>query len=379
MHTDNEVHVDRKALRRAWRRAEYEELWFQFRPQPRRPVLDVVEAAILAANAAVDPGDVGETAFVQGVTDAEQGPAALMSRTGGDAEVDAWFDAFAGHLATAGLAGTITAAPQRHLPEWLSDPDPLGPQLNALVAFTTAEPETLNDQQRRAGWNVADEITSKIVGRGVEWAAFEGADVYLRRDLFQIRTRTLDVSAPLADGLLKTGMAAAWYVHPKVRRTSCLKYSFNGTGNYSLMDGSATWSQRLDRLRTAVVECGEAADLALIRYAGALGTNWDSVDTTGPALPGVKSAIVFNHRELLAEFVPDAHGIQVLSERHLAHAADLSGWQIEPLSKGRYLVSAADLGAWYAPGGPQPVVVERARADFGHMILTLDHLPPRRN
>ena len=377
--TEHEVQVDRKALRRAWRRAEYVELWFQFRPRPRRPVFDVVEAAVLAANAAVDPEEQGETAFVEGVSDSELGPAALMSRTGGDLEVDAWFDAFANTLAAAGLAGTITAAPQRHLPQWLSGAEPLGPQLNAFVAFTRPDPGSLNNWESRRRWNVPGETTSRIVSRGVKWAAFEGADVYLRRNLFQIRTRTLDVTAPLADGLVKTGMAGAWYVHPKARRTTSIDYWFDGSGNYSLIDDSVPWSQRLDRLRAAVVECAEDADLAFIRYAGAYGGDWDNVDTAGPKLPGVQPYHLRYNRQLLAEFVPDAHGIQVLSDRHLAHAADLDNWRIEPLTEERYLVSAVDLDAWYAPGGPQPVTLKRARADFGHMILTLNHLPPRGN
>ena len=90
-------------------------------------------------------------------------------------------------------------------------------------------------------------------------------------------------------------------------------------------------------------------------------------------LPAIEYGdVVFRGRHLLTEYVPDAHGMQVLRVEHLAHARDLSGWDVTDLGHGRHLVEAHDLAAWYATPVPDPDVLERARHDFGGMILTRD-------
>ncbi|WP_110180949.1 hypothetical protein [Nocardioides solisilvae] len=86
-------------------------------------------------------------------------------------------------------------------------------------------------------------------------------------------------------------------------------------------------------------------------------------------------------RPLLASYVPDAFGVQLLTSAHLERAHDLSRWRVEQVAAERYLVSAADLEPWVTrqprePHRPHDVaprpfdVQEQARADFGAMILT---------
>ena len=73
--------------------------------------------------------------------------------------------------------------------------------------------------------------------------------------------------------------------------------------------------------------------------------------------------------------VADAHGVQLLTDRHLARARDLSAWDITEIVPDRYLVKATDLEPWYADNAPDPQVVMKAREDFGDMILTPDTVP----
>lgn len=84
-------------------------------------------------------------------------------------------------------------------------------------------------------------------------------------------------------------------------------------------------------------------------------------------------------RDLLSSFVPDVHGVQMLTSGHLSRAHDLSGWDVVDLGHDRFLVSARDLTPWLT--GPSsldytspPVldlaVLAQARKDFGGMILT---------
>lgn len=58
--------------------------------------------------------------------------------------------------------------------------------------------------------------------------------------------------------------------------------------------------------------------------------------------------------------------------KHLQHARDLSDWTIEEVAPDRFLLSASDLEPWYAGTAAPPEIVEKARADFGDMILTWD-------
>src|SRR5471030_2622080 len=89
------VEVVWSALSRAWRKAEYEELWLQFRPRGSKDVLDAFGAGVEVANQVVEDVGWGDDAFTEGVSDSDAGPVALMSRTGPEPAVRAWFAAFA--------------------------------------------------------------------------------------------------------------------------------------------------------------------------------------------------------------------------------------------------------------------------------------------
>ena len=84
----------------------------------------------------------------------------------------------------------------------------------------------------------------------------------------------------------------------------------------------------------------------------------------------LRDSLIWEFRHLLGSRVLDAYGIQLLTDAHLAHAHDLSGWHVETVAPGRHVVRARDLAASYAGNQPDPAVLERARADFGDMILT---------
>lgn len=106
---------------------------------------------------------------------------------------------------------------------------------------------------------------------------------------------------------------------------------------------------------------------------------------SGSAWPYVDAAFVILNAHLLPEYVPDAHGFQILTDAHLSHARDLSAWTITPLGHGRHLVEAPDLEPWLRPlkamkeginldptliVPDDKEVLAQARHDFGDMILT---------
>ena len=69
-------------------------------------------------------------------------------------------------------------------------------------------------------------------------------------------------------------------------------------------------------------------------------------------------------------FVPDVHGIQLLTEEHLARAGNLEDWDVQRVDAGRYLVAAKDLWPWFAENEIDLSILAAARQDFHDMLLT---------
>lgn len=364
------VEVVTKALMRAWRQADYDELWLQFQPRPARDVFAEVEEAVTAANQAAQVAAPGDAVFVEGVSDSDAGPVALMSRAGPEEGVLAWLNTFARHLESLGAAGRVTAAPQAQFPSWMSGWTPLPRQLTAFVSYGTTDLSALDETQRRAQWNLTHESTEAITSFGVDWAKFRGADVFLRRSIHTIRTKNLEVAGPLADGVERHGLAGVTYLRSEPRRTSSVQLHTNGGATFSVMDDSVPWHVRLRKVTVPLLKFPGITDLAFVRYSNHYTLDWDNLSYEGHPLPHVCGYHLRYNRHLHSRYTPDAHGLQVLTAAHLGHARDLSDWIIKPLADGRHLVQAKDLEPWFAQPEVDPDVLARARDDFGDMILT---------
>ncbi|QCB97336.1 hypothetical protein E5206_10700 [Arthrobacter sp. PAMC25564] len=358
------------ALSNAWRKAQYEELWLQFRPRGSKDVFDAVRAAVEVANQAVEDAGWGAEVFTEGVSDSDAGPAALMSRAGPEEGVRAWLDAFARHLQDLGMSGKITAAPKAFFPDWLSGEFELPRQLTAFVSYQTLDLTLLDADEQERGWHVPSALTSKIADTATAWGRFNGADVYLLRNIYQTRTKNPDVGPTLADGAARFGQARVAYLRSEPRRLAWASLSTLGRTCYGVMDDTASWQDRLAQVLRAMVAFPGDTDLAFVQYSNALTLGWSELAAGRPELPYVKEWQIRYNRHLDAQYIADAHGIQLLTDAHLAHANDLSDWIIEPLGAGKHLVQAKDLEPWYATIDPDPDTLAKARADFGGMVLT---------
>jgi hypothetical protein len=136
------------------------------------------------------------------------------------------------------------------------------------------------------------------------------------------------------------------------------------------MDDTASWRDRLEQVTAAMVAFPEDTDLAFVQYSGAYTIDWSDLATGRPALPYVLESGIRYNRHLNSKNIPDAHGLQFLTDTHLGHATNLSDWVIEPLGGGRHLVQAKDSEPWYANIDPDPQTLAQASADFGKMMLT---------
>ena len=376
------VEIAWESLNRHLLRSEYTELWLQFQPSGSKDVLGAVEAAVAAANQAVKDAGCGDEVFTEWVADSATGPVAWMSRARTEDGVRAWFAAFAEHLVSLGKAGKVTTVRQKEFPSWVEDEMLRSYQLTAFVSYRTNDLTGLTRQQRDAWWNVPTTLTQEIADAATTWGRFEGADVYLGRGLDQIRTWNPDVGRPMADGVRRFRQAGVTYLRSKPRRMANVNLSAQGGACYTVLDDTVPWQDRLEQVAAAMVALPDDTDLAFVQYSSAYTVSWMDLQTVSPPLPYVEESDVRYNRHLWDQFVPDAHGLQLLTDAHLEHANDLSGWVIEPLGGGRHLVQAKDQQPWYANMDPDPETLAKARTDFGRMILTkqttADNPPPWR-
>jgi hypothetical protein len=358
------------ALSRAWRKAQYEELWLQFRPRGSKDVFNAVAAAIQVANQEVEDAGWGDEVFTEGLSDSDAGPVAMMSRAGPEEGVRAWLDAFARHLQDLGKAGKVTAAPEVFFPEWLSGAVELPRQLTAFVSYRTKDLALLDGDEQRRAWHVPAALTAKVADAATAWGRFNGADVYLLRNIHQTRSKNPDVGPALAGAAAKFSLARVTYLQAQPRRLIWASLGTLGRACYGVMDDTVSWQDRLAQLTRAMVAFPEDTDLAFIQHNNALTLDWSELAAGRPPLPYVKEYQIRYNRHLNAQYIPDANGLQLLTDAHLAHANDLSDWIIEPLGGGKHLVQAKHLEPWYATIDPDPDTLAKARADFGGMLLT---------
>jgi hypothetical protein len=293
-----------------------------------------------------------------------------MSRAAHEPGVRAWLGAFAHHLQSLGKAGKVTAAPTAYFPDWTDGEVDWSRHLTAFVSYRTIDLTTLEKGEQERHWHVPADLTEQITDAGVAWGRFPGADVYLLRNIHRIRTKNPDVGRPLAEGIRRFGLANVTYLRSQPRRRISMSLNTQGSAFYQVRDDTASWQDRLEQVTAAMVAFPEDTDLAFLRYSYTYTIGWSDLAMARPRLPYVDARLIRYHRHLMSQYTPDAHGLQLLTDAHLEHANDLSGWVIEPLGVGKHLVAAKNPERWYANPDPDPETLMKARADFGKMILT---------
>lgn len=288
----------------------------------------------------------------------------LLDVTGRAAD---WLDAFRQALERRGASGSLTAAPQAHPPLWMNAR--YAPALTTFVAWTVDLQSMTADPERNSNWHIPRDATESIASFASGWAIRPNADVTLRQNIFWLKVNSADVSAPLGQAVQSTGMAGVDVVQDARQRCRRVSLSPGGDGVFQVVDEQLDWRKLVHQLRSTLVGLPEFTNHAFIRSAPRGALSIMDVDRVVP-LPGLREYHVRSARHLLHEYVPDAHGLQLLRESHLRRASDLSRWSVSDVGHGRFLVEAQDLEPWYADPVPVREVLSQARRDFGAMLLT---------
>lgn len=338
---------------------------------PGPPALAAVQDAVSEANAAV-PTDSTVGSFV---TTTRHGEAVLVHCHGAMQDTTTtWVTALNQALQEGGLS--VTGSIMRSQRTGEDDSVELRSHLFPAV-FIGYQLETYHPLTRSFnGWQVDQATTRRLADRYVEW-------------LSTIETGTTwaytQTNAPVALDRAAEFLRATAAISPfgkKVKRvaedrmpTLIVTLRQLGQAVTQECDLSLTWRQRLERQTARLCADADVMDVGLIKTASSIAGDWTGLSMRRE--PHIHKPVRLpldyeRNRHLWDEYVIDAAGVQLLTDKHLTHAHDLSDWTVEEVAPDRFLVTARDLESWYAGPVAQPETVERARRDFGDMILSWD-------
>jgi hypothetical protein len=208
----------------------------------------------------------------------------------------------------------------------------------------------------------------------VRWASRTGGVAHLMSGAVNLVDPTDEVASHLSLALHTGSMGAVTYAHAQVARAAYARLKRGGQVIYQAYDATAPLSASVDRVREALIANSAQTRLGFVATNPVWALGWEDRRRILPTLPTIPASALRENTPLWRRFVPDAHGMQLLTEEHLDNATDLSTWHITEVTAGRYLVEAADLSEWLSSGGPRESVLAKARADFGDAIIPPDAL-----
>lgn len=366
------VDVDRAGIRRSHRALGGEGTNVLLLKAVGRYDGDALDAAL--------PADLGDSPANGGWFEGPTGWLLLVE--GLDEQVDPWIDDLATRLQGAGVEGTLTGAGVVGQPAW-AQTLALDGTLSGLLGYRPQpEPESHD------GWLGSREALRAAVDLGTGWLAAHQARVMAIVDLRAQFWVTSDLASELVTAeASRTGRALAAGYHEARREVRHAGLASPATASLSSRSDVQPWPEVVEELRSALVATLlDEVSVALISHR-----DWGTLlRSTMPGSELYHGRAYLWHPERWDEFVLEPCGIQILTDQHLAAAADLSGWRTTRLDAGHVLVEARDLEPWFGtplrPDDALPAdLLDQARHDFGAMILTpqraealgLDSRPPR--
>ncbi|TWJ23051.1 hypothetical protein [Micromonospora endolithica] len=282
------------------------------------------------------------------------GVSVLLRRLLSEETLAAWVDAFAGTLAVRELSGLVRATPLDRRPDWVTEL--ASPRMTVFVSCEGAL------DAGDTGWFAA----------AVRWAAFDGAATLLSTGGVHQSVPVDGLADRLARALRVNGAVAVTFAGPPGGRVSRVQLNANGHVMFQEHDPFGRPAEKAARARDALLANCSDTRLGFVAMVPLWTYEWDARARALPALPTIPTSSVHvlrDNGDVWRRFVPDAHGMQLLSTGHQRSGVDLSTWQISEVAGGRLLVEARDLAEWLRPGGPGGAVLTAARTSFRPAIV----------
>lgn len=366
------VTVDRQSIRRAWREGGHD-FWIELRTKSGSG--EAFGQAVADVNERFEAED---GVYAQLNTRSASGFVVLVSDVADDAHLDEWLAAFSARLELHGLDGRLGRVREAVGPGWWT----LAPRLaeggygrfpamlTGFIAWSFDLDTMTRHPARDGAWHVSEQATERIANHLADWAEPGGPRILLNSSTFMFEVEDdRNVARAISSAALATGMTGVLrhVVGEEHARAACL--APGGETTLQAITPCQGWQELVVELRNAITALPELTDIAFVRPARRVTISWSEVAVEQP-LHGIEEWDIRYNKHLLRDYAPDAHGVQVLRDAHLARAHDLSQWVITDLGDGRHLVEARDLAPWYSTPLPAPAVVNQARHDFGPMLIT---------
>jgi hypothetical protein len=291
--------------------------------------------------------------------------------TGRDRKLVAnWIDAWAVALADEGLPARLGAAGERGF-----DSIPIASVQRyapaAFIGYRISHYPELTQRQR--GWLSDSATTDTLAKRSTAWS------IEHRQAQCWVGTAFGNVQATETDPGAFLAASARWSPNGKFATLGTPGKGFHSLawGDFGICVAQSaflqcTWQELVQIKVGQLLLAPELTDVAHIKTTGSAAFNFADITLCGAPETGVDPVDYQFNRHLWDEYVIDAAGISLLTSKHLAHARNLSEWTIEEVAADRYLVTARDLAPWYAGQAADHDTINRARHDFGDMVLTWD-------
>lgn len=278
-----------------------------------------------------------------------------------------WFEHFVREQWSPADDGRIIGAPRSRGPHIGALPN----EPTALVAYDISDLNRIPHNERAGAWAVRGSLTGFLAEQAQAWIYRRGAKHYLTRDAdWQVELAGVDNEDAIAQAIQRYAACEITSVLRGPIRLRQAAYWAQGKAVYQDCDSTTDWREKVDLLRKVLFWAPPSTNYGAIRTLPGHLPGWPNDPHIWPHV--TESEVRYN-MPLLASTVPDASGVQLLTDVHLERASNLSEWNVTAVAGGRHLVEAPDLTSWYA----QPVseaVLAKARADFGEMILRSEML-----
>lgn len=367
------VAADVRALLREWDDSGDGALWLQFQTDGDQAAAFVAlaRASFAADNACSDPDPDGRDEMISdGPAVTAKGPTVFIQQCPSAEMLERWTSVLVAELDHEGWQGRLRPVRTEDTPY-----DGPGKRVNCVTAglVLSIDQRAVEAVRRRPGrahgWNVSDEYTRQVIDRAADFCLGGEGDVYFKHQNVQFRVAAADVPRLLSTAISRGPVTSLTRIGPQGSVHRVVLYEL-GHVIYEFDDPDADGIKGAQHLTEVVRSHVSIAEYALVRLSWSPAVGWeDVVNRRPPRLPRVPAGYHRRAPHLESSWVPDAYGVQLLTDRHLRHANDLSAWNVEEVAPGKHLVVARDPGAWFGPSEPDATVVEHARGDFGPMIL----------
>lgn len=333
--------------------------FLQLRTSQRYDV-EVLDAAL--------PGDLADSPANGGWS---AGPSSwLLLVEGPDEQVRGWIRLLAASLTAAGVEGTLTGAGVAAPPQWARRIATSVRPINACVGFHALGGPGFSPW---AGWAAGPAARDAVVDMGMRWLSAHGGRIMsMTPGMASFWTNRATAALMLTDMVEHNGVGLAVNFDQARRELRQVSTTVPCGMTLTCEADGYPWQQTVQELRAMLLSAPlDLVSVAMVSHRSMSDYLMTDLTENDP----YDRWAYLRHPEVWDEFVLEPNGIQILTDRHLEKALDLSEWTLERLDARHVLVQARDLAPWYGTArrsreAVDDAVMGRARSDFGTMLLT---------